>query len=52
MFGEGDGRGSGSEGERSDTGRPGRGDFEREDERGGGGEMSVESGGEWMVLMH
>jgi hypothetical protein len=35
MIGEGDGRGSGSEGETSDIGRPGRRDFEKEDECGG-----------------
>jgi hypothetical protein len=42
--------GSDSEGPRSDRGRPGRRDFEREDE-GGGGETSIESGGEWTVVM-
>jgi hypothetical protein len=48
---DGSGKRSGSGRERSDRGRPGRRDFEREDE-GGGGETSVESGGEWTVLAH
>lgn len=48
MFG-GDESGSGSEEERSDTGRPGRRDFGGEE--GDDGEMSVESGGGRAVVM-
>jgi len=36
MFGEGDGRGSGSEGEASDIGRPGRREFGKETDECGG----------------
>ena len=36
MFGEGDGRGSGSEGKVSDIGRPGRRGFGKEEDEYGG----------------